>query len=102
MKVVERMIQKWSPEADARMKELAEKYGDLDAKWGFPPQRQYRCRYGSIPFEYTVAEREWESLAAMEATYARAQATPEWAEFWTVASKLAESHRAELYEAVSD
>ena len=102
MKVVERMIQKWTPEASARMKELADKYGDLDAKWGFPPQRVYRCLYGSIPFEYTVAERVWESLAVMEAAYARAQASPEWQAFMDVAGKVNESHRAELYVDVSE
>jgi hypothetical protein len=102
MKFVERMIQKWNPEAMAAIKSLADKYGDLDAKWGFPPQRHYRCWYGSIPFEYLISEREWESLAVMEATYARAQATPEWAEFAALASKVGESHRAELYEVLSD
>ena len=102
MKVIERMIQKWKPEADAKMKVLAEKYGDLDAKWGFPPQRLYRCRYGSIPYEYTVAEREWESLGVMDATYGRAHASPEWKEFWAAASQVIESHRAELYEVMTE
>jgi hypothetical protein len=102
MKVVERMIQKWKPEAEAKMRELAEKYGDLDAKWGFPPQRQYRCFSGSIPFDYVVSERTWESMEAMEKTYARAMATPEWKAFMEVASAVSESHRAELYVPIEE
>ena len=97
MKVIERMIQKWTADAPARMKELEAQYGDLDAKWGFPPQKAYRCLAGSIPYEYTVSEREWESLEQMESTYDRAMATPEWAAFMAVAGKVIESHRVELY-----
>ena len=38
----------------------------------------------------------------MEATYARAHATPEWKEFMAVVSQAIESHRAELYEGMTE
>ena len=101
MKVIERMIQKWSPEAIAKVKELIEKYGDLDARWGFPPQRNYRCVYGSLSQGHTIMERQWESLATMEATYARAMSTPEWAEFMAAVGNAPDGNRAELYEVIS-
>jgi len=97
MKVIERMIQKSDPRGDEAVKELVARYGDLDAKWGFPPQRRYRCGYGSIAMEYVICDREWESLEIMEKTYERAMATPEWKLLMDALGPYEVSRRHELY-----
>ncbi len=97
MKVIERMITKADPKADEAIGALVAQYGDLDAKWGFPPQRRYRCWYGSIGMEYVVCDREWESMAVMEQIYQRAMATPEWKVFTDTLRPFEESRRHELY-----
>lgn len=77
-KVLERMTQqvhanKWS-ELDA----LDKKFEAIENKHGYPPKRRYRLFIGGRSVNTLVIEREWESLAAMEAAYEKAMSDPEW------------------------
>ena len=74
---IERMIQKVHPDKWAELEEIDKRYNAVESRLGFPPQKRYRCIMGGYDWNTLILEREWESLAAMEAAYERAFADPE-------------------------
>jgi hypothetical protein len=65
---VERMIQKIAPGKWEALEVLDKQYDVLESKLGFPPKRRMRAIFGSLPLETVIVEREWESMAALEAS----------------------------------
>ena len=78
MKIKERLTQKIQPDKWGALDELEEKYDLFEKPAGFPPKTRYQLILSSKSFNTVVVEREWESLAAMEAAYEKLFANPEW------------------------
>ena len=77
---------------------LEKKYDDLEAKMSnVPPKRRYWAGYGALTYGAFVWEREWESLAAMEAYYTLTMNDPEWSAAGQGSSKLFGDVQSELY-----
>jgi hypothetical protein len=73
-------------------------FDELEAKMGnVPPKRRYWAGYGSLPFGTMVWEREWESMAALEAYQAKTMADPEWVVMWKDIHKIFADIPMELY-----
>jgi hypothetical protein len=80
-KVMERGVHKIPTSKWEEFLELEKRYDALESQWAFPPKRRYRPMFAGPPQPHTTVymrEREWESLAAMEAAYSKAMASPEW------------------------
>ena len=78
---VERMTQRVKDGKWRELKELEKRYDTLEEQLGgFPPKRRYWSDFGGLDWGTFVWEREWESLAAMEAAEAKYWADPELAE----------------------
>ena len=75
--IVERMIQKVIPGKFLDLQAFDQKIKPLETRFGFPPKRRMRCMIGGHDTDTVILEREWESLAAMEAAYNKAWADPE-------------------------
>ena len=77
-KVVERMTQQIYATKWPALEEIDKKYDAIEGKHGYPPKRRYRLFAGGGSTNTLVGEREWESMAAMEAAYEKAFADPAW------------------------
>lgn len=77
-KVLERLTQKVYATKWPDLEELDKKYDAVESRLGYPPKRRYRLFAGGDSTNTLVIEREWESLADMEAAYEKAFNDPEW------------------------
>lgn len=97
MKVVEWMIQDIYPGQDSALDELDKRYDAIESTLGFPSKRRLWCISGTLDNNAIVIEREWESMAAMEAAYEKAFAHPDIQALWEEGRKIIKSSRIELY-----
>ena len=97
MIVIERMIQKIYPEKWAELEDIDKKYDVVEGRLGFPPKKRYSCGAGSHDSNTLIIERQWDSLAAMEATYDKALVDPELQALWAEGASIVRSTQAELY-----
>jgi hypothetical protein len=69
MAILERRVQ-FKVKSESKYQEWEKVWEDVEARLGgFPPKRHYYLMAGSEVAGTTVWEREWESLAVMEAAY---------------------------------
>lgn len=76
--LLERMIQHIFPSKWAELEALDKKYNVVEARLGFPAKKRYQLLMGSHPMGSVIIEREWPSLAALEAAMMKALADPEY------------------------
>jgi hypothetical protein len=77
---------------------VEKEFDALEAKMGnVPPKRRYYATYGSLPLGTFVWEREWESMAALEAYQAITMSDPEWAVMFGKAEKIFADFHSELF-----
>ena len=94
---VERHIQQIRPGKWAELEAIDKKYNTVESRLGFPAKRRYRCYLGGHNTNALIVERQWESLAAMEATYDKAFADPEYQALEAESVPVIESVQIELY-----
>ena len=100
--ILERAIHKVKPGKWDDLMALETQLDALQARVGMPPRKRYRLMFGGGS-EYTeVIEREWESLAAREAFWAKlptdATAVAEGSALMAQVWPLIESTQREVYE----
>jgi hypothetical protein len=86
-----------------------EAYRDSEKRWtalegeigGFPPKRHYSSLSGE-PFGTIVWERDWESLAAMEAAYDKMTQSPTVRGLIEGTYGVVSSERIELYRVMDE
>ena len=98
---LERQIQQIRPGKWAELEALDQKFNTVESRLGFPTKRRFRCYIGGHHNNTLIIEREWESLAAMEATYMKIFADPEWQTLSGEFDTISESTQMELYLALS-
>ncbi len=77
MVIIERMIQKIRPGKWAELEAIDKKFDVVESRLGYPAKKRYQCIIGGHDTNTLIVERQWESFAAMEATYEKAFADPE-------------------------
>jgi hypothetical protein len=97
MIIIEHMVQhvragKWSG-LDA----LDKKYNALESTLGFPPKRRLQSLSGSHDTSTIIIERQWESMAKLEATWEKAMADPAYQALGVESEEIIESNHWELY-----
>jgi hypothetical protein len=97
MIVVERQIQKIRPDKWAELEEIDKKYNAIEGRLGFPPKKRYRCLVGGHDTNTLIIERQWDSLAAMEAAYEEISADSEWEGLQAETASIVKSAQFELY-----
>jgi quinol monooxygenase YgiN len=97
MIVIERMIQEIYPGKQAELEDIDRRYDAIESTIGFPPKK----RFWSISTPYDsntiVLEREWESMAAMEAAYEKSFANTDIQALHKEGEDIIKSSRIELY-----
>ena len=97
MVIVERMIQKVRPGKWAELEMLETRYKEAESRLGFPPKKRYQCMVGGHDLNTLIVERQWESMAAMEATHEKAFADPEHQALNMETSSVVKSAQIEIY-----
>ena len=95
-KVLERMTQQIYGTKWLELEELDKRYDAIESKHGYPPKRRFRLFAGGGSTNTLVIEREWESLAAMEAAYEKAFVDPEWQAISAEAADIVADNQIEI------
>jgi hypothetical protein len=88
---------KTESQSGAELEALDAKYNAVEGRLGFPPKRRLRCYIGGHTTGTLVVERQWASMAALEAAYERAFVDPEWQALEAEAVTIIASNQYELY-----
>jgi len=94
---VERHIQQLRPGKWGELEALDKKYDAIESRLGFPAKKRYRCYMGGHDLNTLIIERQWESLATMEATYEKAFMDPAYQALEAESSLVIRSVQIELY-----
>ena len=97
MKVIERRIQRVRAGMRDWVMDLENRFAAAEAPYGMPTKRHYVCIGGPYDFETIIWEREWSSLAEMEATNEKAFSDPVFKPLTEESGSVFESGRNELY-----
>jgi hypothetical protein len=97
MVAIDRMIQQVHPGKWAELEEIDKRYKAVESRLGFPPKKRYQCIMGSHDTNTLIVERQWNSLAAMEATYEKAFADPEHQALGKEITSIVKSTQWEVY-----
>ncbi len=96
MKVIWRTTVKIVPGKMAEYMQLEEKRKAMSSSLGMPPEKVYSCVSGDMAHTI-VYEMEWDSLAALEASFEKMFASPERQAMMPKYDALIVSHENELY-----
>jgi hypothetical protein len=94
---MERLIQQVRSDKWAELEAIDARFNTAESRLGFPPKRRYRCYFGGRNTDTLIIERQWESMAAMEAAYERAFADPEFQSLGAEVLSVIASNQFELY-----
>jgi hypothetical protein len=97
MIVVERMIQEIYPDKVADLEAIEKRYAVVEEGLGFPAKKRYWSLTSPHSFNTLIIERQWPSMAAMEAAYEKGFASPEHQALSAEMGAIARSVRLELY-----
>jgi len=97
MKVVEWMIQEIYPGKQSALEDIDKRYDAIEKNMGFPPKRRLWPISGAFTNQTGILERQWESMAAMEAAYEKSFAHPEIQALNEEGSAIIKNSRIELY-----
>jgi hypothetical protein len=97
MIVIERMIQEIYPGKIDALTEIDKRYDAIEKGLGFPAKRRLWNISGVYDFNMLILERQWESMAAMEAAYERSFANADIQALNEEGLAIIKSTRIELY-----
>ena len=97
MIVIERQIQEIYPGKNEALVELDGRYAPINESYGFTPIKRYWCISGPHDINTSVFERQWESMAAMEAAYENSFDHPDIQALNAEGADIIKSSRIELY-----
>jgi hypothetical protein len=97
MIAMERTTQKVLPGKWQALEVIDKKFTTLESRFGFPAKKRYQCVLGGQDSNTLVIEREWPSLAAMEAAYEKAFADPDYQALGVEVFSVVASSQEEVY-----
>lgn len=97
MIAIERMTQKVRPGKWAELAEIDKRFDEVEKSVGFPAKKRYQCVIGSLDQNMLIIERQWESLAAMEAAYEKVMGDPKWQALGQDVLAVVESSQIEVF-----
>ena len=97
MIAIQRLVQKVVPGKWAAAEVLTKKFEPLERRFGLPAAKRYQCITGGHDWNTCILERQWESLAVMEATFEKCMADPEYQALDAEKVGIIESEQLEIY-----
>ena len=97
MRVLERLIQQIKPGQWQALEALDKRYDVVEKQLGFPAKRRYRSFASSGDTDTLVIEREWESMAVMEAAWEKFMLDAELQKLGAEGQEIISSNSVEVY-----
>ena len=97
MIVIERQVQEIYSDKWVELEAIDKKYNVVEARLGFPPKRRYQVLTGRLDMNTLIVERQWPSMAVMEATYEKSMMDPEEQALQAESTSIIKSNHWELY-----
>lgn len=97
MIAIERMTQKVRPGKWAELAKIDKRYDEVEMGMGFPAKKRYQCVIGGHDGNTLIIERQWDSLAAMEAMYEKVMADSRWQALTQEVASYIESSQIEVF-----
>lgn len=101
MRIFEWYVQQVRSNKWMELEELNIRFDAIEKRYGVPPKRRYVSMAGAFDENTLVVAREWESLAAAEATYEKLLADPEYTRLMEESKAILKATRRELYTVLS-
>ena len=96
MLILERIIHQIHPGKWAEVPAMEKEFEQIEKPLGFPDKKRYQMLVGGEGANTLVIERDWPSMAAMEAAYDKAMANPGWQAMVAKSSAVLKDTRYEL------
>lgn len=97
MIIVERMIQEVYPGKLPDLMAIDKRYDVIEKELGFPPKKRFWGVSSPLDSNTLVLERQWASMAAMEAAYEKSWANPDIQALHNEGAAIIKNTRWELY-----
>jgi hypothetical protein len=97
MIIIERMVQQIYPGKWMELEVLDKRYNAVEARLGFPAKKRFQLLMGRSPMGTLVIERQWPSLAAMEAANEKGLMDPEYQALQQESSQVIQKIHWEIY-----
>jgi hypothetical protein len=97
MITIQRETQRVRPGKWAELEEIDKRFNAVQSRCGFPAKKRFQCIAGGHDTNTLIIERQWESMAAMEAAYDKFMSTPEYQTLGVEVFGVIESDQIELY-----
>src|SRR4026209_1019312 len=97
MVIIERQIQMVRAGKWAELEELDKKFAAVESLLGFAAKSRCRSLIGGLTTDALIIERQWESFAALEASYEKALMNPEHRALSAEAELILGSQQIEFY-----
>ena len=97
MRVIERRIQRVRAGMRDRVMDLEKRFAEAEAPYGVPTKRHLLCIGGPYDLQTIIWEREWPSLAELEAAVEKTYSNPVFKPLMEEAGTVFESTRNELF-----
>ena len=97
MIAIERMTQLIFPGKWAELEAIDKRFNEIEQQMGFPPKKRFQCIIGGLDQNTLIIERQWDSLAVLEATYEKAMADPKYQSLINEVGSIVKNSRIELF-----
>lgn len=97
MVVLERLVQVVAFDKWSKLDKIDQKWNAFESRLGFPPKKRYQSIATTYDSSTIIIEREWGSLAEMEAAYEKQLQDPEYDDLLKDTAGVITSSRMELY-----
>ena len=98
MITLERQIQHIFPDKMPVLEALDAEFNKVESRFGFPSKKRYLLIAGPDEINTLVIERQWSSLAALEAAFEKALADPDYQAVYAKSIGIIRDSRWELYQ----
>lgn len=99
--LLERLVQQVAPGKWEQLNAIDKKFDEIEKTHGFPAKKRYQSLFGSHDTNTLIVEREWESLAKMEAAQMANYADPAFQKLSAELNSIILSNRQEIYWGLS-
>jgi hypothetical protein len=97
MVILERSIQHIVPNKWPELNMVDREFNQVEGRLGFPAKKRFQLIAGADEYNTLVIERQWPSMAAMETTYEKAMADPEYQALGMKSNSIIKDMQVELY-----
>ena len=101
MEILERIIHQINPGKWPEVNAMEAEFVKIESPFGFTEKMSFQMLAGGDGANTLVVERQWPSMAAMEAAYGKAMADPGWQSMVAQSSAIIKDTRYELLLVIS-